>query len=204
MPLPGFAGMDPTLLAAYTYWAALVVAVLAIAAVYFLLRSRLGLVLTAIRDDETAARTSGVKVGLARLLVFVVAAAGCGAAGGVLAIDQLQVVPGTSGGVFSVQWTAIMAFATIIGGLGTIEGPILGTAVYMILEQTLQSYNAWYLIILGLVAIGVALFARRGLWGLVDDRFNIRLFPVGYYLWSPGERRGRQGRQAKGAAGVAS
>jgi branched-chain amino acid transport system permease protein len=100
-----------------------------------------------------------------------------------------------------------MAFATIIGGLGTIEGPILGTAVYMILEQTLQSYNAWYLIILGLVAIGIALFARRGLWGLVDDRFNIRLFPVGYYLWSPGERRrgqGRQGRQAKGAAGVAS
>jgi branched-chain amino acid transport system permease protein len=125
----------------------------------------------------------------------------------VLAIDQLQVVPGTAGGVFSVQWTAIMAFATIIGGLGTIEGPILGTAVYMILEQTLQSYNAWYLIILGLVAIGVALFARRGLWGLVDDRLNIRLFPVGYYLWSPGERRGRQGRQgrpAKGAAGVAS
>jgi branched-chain amino acid transport system permease protein len=203
MPLPGFAGMDPTLLAAYTYWAALIVAVLAIAAVYFLLRSRLGLVLTAIRDDETAARTSGVKVGLARLLVFVVAAAGCGAAGGVLAIDQLQVVPGTSGGVFSVQWTAIMAFATIIGGLGTIEGPILGTAVYMILEQTLQSYNAWYLIILGLVAIGIALFARRGLWGLVDDRFNIRLFPVGYYLWSPGERRRRPGRQAKGTAGVA-
>jgi hypothetical protein len=72
----------------------------------------------------------------------------------------------------------------------------------MILEQTLQSYNAWYLIILGLVAIGVALFARRGLWGLVDDRFNIRLFPVGYYLWSPGERR-RPGRQAKGTAGVA-
>ena len=96
-----------------------------------------------------------------------------------------------------------MAFAIIIGGLGTIEGPILGTAVYMILEQTLQSYNAWYLIILGLVAIGIALFARRGLWGLVDDRFNIRLFPVGYYLWSPGERRRRPGRQAKGAAGVA-
>ena len=149
MPLPGLSGMDPTLLAAYTYWAALVVAVLAIAAVYFLLRSRVGLVLTAIRDDETAARTSGVRVGLARLLVFVVAAAGCGAAGGVLAIDQLQVVPGTSGGVFTVQWTAIMAFAIIIGGLGTIEGPILGTIVYMVLEQTLQSYNAWYLIVLG-------------------------------------------------------
>jgi len=87
-----------------------------------------------------------------------------------------------------VQWTAEMAFATIIGGLGTIEGPILGTAVYMVLQQTLQSYNAWYLIILGLVAIFVALFARRGLWGLVDEHLNVRLFPVGYWLRTSGAK----------------
>jgi branched-chain amino acid transport system permease protein len=191
MPLPGFVGYDPAVLTADTYWAGLIVAVLAIGTVYFLLRSKLGLVLTAIRDDERAARSSGVRVGLARMLVFVVAAAGCGAAGGVLAIDQLQVVPGTAGGVFSVQWTAEMAFTVIIGGLGTIEGPIIGTIVYMVLQQTLQSYNAWYLIILGLVAIVVSLFARRGLWGLLDERFGIRLFPVGYYLWAPGEKRRR-------------
>jgi len=132
-----------------------------------------------------------VRVGTARMLVFVVAAVGCGAAGGVLAIDQLQVVPGTAGGVFSVQWTAEMAFTVIIGGLGTIEGPIIGTIVYLVLQQTLQSYNAWYLIILGLVAIVVSLFARRGLWGMLDERFGIRLFPVGYYLWAPGETRRR-------------
>ena len=89
-----------------------------------------------------------------------------------------------------------MAFAVIIGGIGTIEGPILGTIVYMVLQQELQSYNAWYLIILGVVAIAIALFARRGLWGTVDDRFNIRLFPVGYHLWAPGERRGRTARHA--------
>jgi ABC-type branched-subunit amino acid transport system permease subunit len=179
LPLPGFTGMDPTLLTAYTYWAGLAVTVLAMLAVYLLLRGRLGLVLTAVRDDEVAARSSGARVGLARLLVFVVAGIGCAAAGGVLAISQLQVQPSA---VFSVQWTAEMAFATIIGGLGTIEGPIIGTAVYMILQQTLQSYNAWYLIILGLVAILVALFARRGLWGLVDERLHLRLFPVGYWL----------------------
>jgi branched-chain amino acid transport system permease protein len=193
MPLPGLTGMSPTLLSAYTYWAALAVAVLAIAGVYFLLRGRLGLVLTAIRDDERAARSSGARVGVARLLVYVVAAVGCGAAGGVLAIDQLQVVPGTSGGVFSVIWTAEMAFAVIIGGIGTIEGPIIGTIVYMVLEQTLQSYNAWYLIILGLVAIAVTLFARRGIWGTLDEKFNIRLFPVGYHLWAPGETRRKRG-----------
>ena len=189
MALPGLVGYDPAVLTADTYWAALAVAVLAVAGVYFLLRSRLGLVLTAIRDDERAARSSGARVGVARMLVFVVAAVGCGAAGGIEAIDQLQVVPTGGGGVFSVQWTAIMAFAVIIGGLGTIEGPILGTIVYMVLQQTLQSHNAWYLIILGLVAIGIALFARRGLWGLLDEKFNIRLFPVGYYLWAPGEKR---------------
>src|SRR6202034_2836250 len=173
-----------------------------IGAVYFLLRSRTGLVLTAIRDDERAARSSGVRVGTARLLVFIVAAAGCGAAGGVLAIEQLQVVPGTSGGVFSVQWTAEMAFAVIIGGIGTIEGPILGTVVYMVLQQTLQSYNAWYLIILGLVAIAIALWSRRGLWGLVDEHLHLRLFPVGYWLWSDDDTasRRRLGLRRSGSA----
>ena len=192
MPLPGFTGMDPTLLTAYTYWAGLAVTVLTLVVIYLLLRSRLGLVLTAIRDDEVAARSSGARVGLARMLVFLVAGAGCGAAGALLAISQLQVQPSA---VFSVQWTAEMAFATIIGGLGTIEGPIIGTAVYMVLQQTLSSYNAWYLIILGLVAIGVALFARRGLWGLVDEHLNVRLFPVGYWLRLDTDRpAGRAGR----------
>ncbi|HEX2744609.1 MAG TPA: branched-chain amino acid ABC transporter permease [Streptosporangiaceae bacterium] len=189
MPLPGLSGYSPTLLVAYTYWIGLAVTVLALGTVYLLLRGRLGLVLTAIRDDEVAARSSGARVGLARMLVFVIAAIGCGAAGGVLAISQLIVQPSA---VFSVQWTAEMAFAVIIGGLGTIEGPILGTAVYIILQQTLASYNAWYLIILGLVAIVIALFARRGLWGLVDEHLHVRLFPVGYWLWAPGSN-GRRG-----------
>jgi len=130
--------------------------------------------------------------------VFVVAGAGCGAAGAVLAISQLQVQPSA---VFSVQWTAEMAFATIIGGLGTMEGPIIGTAVYMVLQQTLASYNAWYLIVLGLVAILIALWFRRGLWGLVDEHLHIRLFPVGYWLWPgdqepPAPRLRRPGRRA--------
>jgi branched-chain amino acid transport system permease protein len=189
MPMPGLASFGSVLLSAYTYWAGLAVTVLALAAVYFLLRSRVGLVLTAIRDDETAARSSGVRVGLARMLVFVVAAIGCGAAGAVLAIQQLQVVPQTSGGVFSVQWTAEMAFAVIIGGIGTIEGPIIGTIIYMVLQQTLQQYNVWFVITLGIVAIAITLFARRGLWGLVDEHLGIRLFPVGYYLWPAGKPR---------------
>ena len=199
MALPGLTGFDPTLLTAYTYWAGLAVTVLAMAGIYLLLRGRLGLVLTAIRDDEVAARSSGARVGLARLLVFVVAGAGCGAGGAVLALSQLQVQPSA---VFSVQWTAEMAFVTIIGGIGTIEGPIIGTVVYMVLQQTLQSYNAWYLIILGLVAVSVALFARRGLWGLVDSRLNLRLFPVGYWLRQGGDGRRPRRLLARGGQGT--
>ena len=189
MSLPGLSSYGPTLLLAYTYWIGLAVTVLSLGTVYLLLRGRLGLVLTAIRDDEVAARSSGARVGLARMIVFVVAAIGCGAAGGLLAISQLIVQPSA---VFSVQWTAEMAFAVIIGGLGTIEGPILGTIVYIVLQQTLASYNAWYLIVLGLVAILVALFARRGLWGLADKHLNVRLFPVGYWLRITGSA-GRSG-----------
>ncbi len=194
MPLPP-TGLDPVLLTAYIYWAGLAVTVLALLAIYLMLRGRLGLVLTAIRDDEVAARSSGARVGLARLLVFVVAGAGCGAAGALLALNQGNVQPDA---VFSIQFTAEMAFATIIGGLGTIEGPIIGTAVYMVLQQALASYNAWYLIALGLVAIVVALFARRGIWGLVDEHLNVRLFPVGYWLRTPADapRLGGKGRAA--------
>jgi branched-chain amino acid transport system permease protein len=195
LSLPHTPRLSSAVLEAYTYWIGLAVTVLALLAVYLLLRSRLGLVLTAVRDDEVAARSSGARVGVARMLVFVVAGIGCGAAGALLAVSQLIVQPSA---VFSVQWTAYMAFAVIIGGLGTIEGPILGTIVYMVLQQTLQSYNAWYLIILGLVAMGVAIFARRGLWGLVDEHLHVRLFPVGYWLWDPDTRGSRGSRRRRG------
>jgi branched-chain amino acid transport system permease protein len=158
--------------------------------VYLMLRSRLGLELTAVRDDEVGARSVGVRVAGARRMVFVVAAIGCAAAGGVVVISQLNVQPTSA---FSVQWSAEMIFVTIIGGIGTIEGPILGTIIFFVLQQTLSSYGAWYLIVLGLVAMAVAIFARRGLWGLVADRFHIRIFPVGYWLWPDGQ--GRPGRR---------
>jgi branched-chain amino acid transport system permease protein len=185
-PLPGFSGLSPTLLTAYTYWIALAVTVVVLAAVYLILRSRLGLVLTAIRDDEIGARSIGARVWGARRFVFMVAAAGCGAAGALVVISQLNVQPSSA---FSVQWSAEMIFVTIIGGIGTIEGPILGTILFFALQQTLSSYGTWYLMILGLVAIVVAVWARRGLWGLFADRFHVRLFPVGYWLWPEGDRR---------------
>ena len=188
MSLPHTPNLSGALLTADTYWIGLAVTVVALAGMYLLLRGRVGLVLTAIRDDEVAARSSGVRVGLARMLVFVVAGIGCGAAGALLAISQFVVQPNA---VFNVEWTAKMAFAVVIGGIGTIEGPIIGTIVYMLLQQNLAAYNVWYFIVLGLVAIIVVITLRRGLWGEVDERLHIRPFPVGYWLWTPDQPRKR-------------
>ena len=186
-PLPGLGNVSATQLTAFTYWAALAVAAIAVAVAYLMLRSRLGLELTAVRDDEIGARSLGVRVSRARRLVFMVAAAGCGAAGALLIISQLNVEPAAA---FSVQWSAEMIFVTIIGGIGTIEGPIIGTIVFFVLQQTLSSHGTWYFIILGLLAMAIAIWAPRGLWGLFADRFHIRLFPVGYWLWPAGQASG--------------
>jgi branched-chain amino acid transport system permease protein len=178
-PVPGLDGFGPTLLLNYTYWTALGVALVSVISVYLLLRSRLGLVLTAVRDNEAGARSVGSRVGSAKRAVYVLAAAGCGAAGAVIAISQLDVEPGN---VFNVQWTAYMIFAVLIGGLGTIEGPVIGSVVFIVLQQSLSQYNAWYLIILGGIAMVMAIWARRGLWGLVSARVPVHFFPVGYYV----------------------
>ena len=182
--LPGL-NLSPTLFNAYTYWASLAVAVIVITTVYFLLRSPVGLVLTAIRDDETGARSVGGRVARTQRLVFLVAAAGCGAAGTIYIISGQFVAPTAA---FGVQWSADMIFITIIGGIGTIEGPILGTIVFYVLQQTLAQDGTWYFIVLGLIAIAVAIWAPRGLWGMISDKLGIRLFPVGYYLWPAGSK----------------
>jgi len=190
----GFQGIDPTLLGAYTYWASLAVSVLALTAAYVILRGRTGLVMTAVRDNEVGARSAGARVTRAKRFVYLIAGAGAGAAGALVAVSQQFVQPAS---VFSVEWSAKMIFVTIIGGIGSIEGPIIGSIVYIVLQQTLSQYGAWYLILLGGVAVVVAIWFPQGLWGFVSRRLNIRLFPVGFWLWWPGEspRRGRSGER---------
>jgi branched-chain amino acid transport system permease protein len=177
--LPGFANVGATLLGAETYWGALAVAVVTVVGVYVLLRSRLGLVLTAIRDNEVGARSVGARVTRAKRTVYLVAAAGCAAAGAMVAISQLNVEAAT---VFNIQWTAYMIFAVLIGGIGSIEGPIIGSIIFIVLQQTLSQYNAWYLVLLGSLAIVMAIWVRGGLWSFLTSKVPIHLFPV-QYLW---------------------
>jgi branched-chain amino acid transport system permease protein len=153
------------------------VAFVVVAATYFILRSRLGLVLSSMRDNETAARSSGAKVTSTRRLIYVIAAAGCGAAGAVLAISQPFVQPGNA---FSINWAAEMLFVSMIGGLGTIEGPIIGCVIFFVLQQWLQNLGAWYLIIFGSLAVVIALWLPKGIWGAIRERTHFELLPVGY------------------------
>jgi len=176
--VPGLGGFDPVVLGAYTYWAALGVAVLSLVGSYVLLRTRVGLALTAVRDDETAARNVGVRVSHAKRIVYLAAAVGAGGAGALLAISQLNV---EAHNVYGVQWSAYMIFVVLIGGIGTLEGPILGTIVFFVLQRTLASQGAWYLIIVGSVAVVMAVWVRKGLWGIAE-RFGLRLFPTGYHV----------------------
>jgi branched-chain amino acid transport system permease protein len=180
--LPGLTNFAYKTLNHDTYLAAWFVALIVIVATYILLRSRLGLVLSSVRDNEFAARSSGAKVTTTRRTVFIVAAAGCGAAGAVLAISQPFIQLGNE---FNLQWAAEMLFASMIGGLGTIEGPILGCIIYFVLQQTLQNYGAWYLIIFGALAVAVAIWQPRGIWGFVRDTFHFELLPVGYRVRGP-------------------
>ncbi len=158
------------------YWLTLAAVMLVIAGVVLLLRSRYGLALTAIRDNELAARSNGVDVVRTKLVVYVLTALGTATVGALIFLQKLRVSPDTA---FSVNdWTAFVIFITVIGGIGRVEGPIVGTIVFFALRQSIADLGSIYLLILGAVAIAVMLVAPRGLWGLVADRFGWQLFPL--------------------------
>ena len=168
---------EPNFRQAYTFWLALGFAVIFLAALFLLLRSPLGVSLQAIRDDEEAARSIGVRVASRKRLLFVLAAFGCSAAGVLVVANTLFIEPGS---VFSVQWSAYIIFMVLVGGLGTFEGPILGAILLFAIQATFTQGGPWYLVGLGATAAFFALALPRGLWGTVEERLGLRLMPVGY------------------------
>jgi branched-chain amino acid transport system permease protein len=160
---------------ATTYWIALCLGFGLTIGVYVLLRSRLGLALRAIRDSAPASESLGVKVARVKLLVYVASAGGLGLAGALIYLTKLRISPDAA---FSVDWTVLMIFIVVIGGIGTIEGPIVGTAVFFLLRGLLADYGPWYLVVLGSVAVLVMFKARSGVWGWLATRFDLQLFPT--------------------------
>ena len=162
------------------YWMALGAAVVVIAAVYLFLRSRRGLALTAIRDNELAAASLGIDVWRIKFVVYVVTGGLTAMLGALIFLQKLRISPDAA---FSVNdWTAFVIFIVVIGGIGTLEGPIIGTLVFFALRETLADLGTIYLIVLGFVAIVVMLKAPRGVWGFVRERYDIQLFPLAYHV----------------------
>jgi len=171
---------DPIFRNLFTYWLSLGVVALALVGTFYLLRSRMGIALQSIRDNEVAARALGINVNRTKRVVFVIAAIGTSLAGSVICLQAIGVASPPQ--IFSVSYSAFMIFMVLIGGIGTIEGPILGALIYYVMDLYFGQLGLWYLVVLGLLAVVVTLFLPKGIWGELSERFNITLFPVGHRI----------------------
>jgi branched-chain amino acid transport system permease protein len=148
----------------------------------WLLRSKPGLAFMCVRDNELAARAIGIDVLPSRFLAYVLSAAGCAAAGSVSLLGGLVVQPGNA---FAPDWTVIMTFVVVVGGIGTLEGPILGTLIYFALRQLLTVVfplsGTWYLVAMGSVAVATMLYSPKGLWPILRDRVGLDWLTVRRY-----------------------
>lgn len=173
--LTALRGIDKATRESTTYWMALFCVVISIWLVYVFLRSKQGLALLAIRDNEVAAQSQGIAVSRMKLAVYVVAATGAGLAGSLYFVGNLRISPDAA---FSVNWSAFAIFMVVIGGIGRIEGPIIGALIFWALNKFFSDYGTWYLIGLGLLAIFTTIFFKQGLWGYVQQRWGWTLFPI--------------------------
>jgi branched-chain amino acid transport system permease protein len=108
-------------------------------------------------------------------MVFIISAAVTGIAGALIYVNVLRIIPNAA---FGVQWTAYMIFIVVIGGIGTIEGPIIGTILFTVIRENLANFGEWSFILLGAIAVVMMLIAPQGVWGLVRERFHWELFPA--------------------------
>jgi len=157
------------------YYCCLAVGVGSVVLVCLILRSKLGLALMAMRDNESAAEVRGINLYKTKLISFVIAACWTSITGCAIALNVTRVVPSAS---FSIEWTVSMVFIVIIGGIGTIEGPIIGAAIYIFLRQYLINYPGYSNIILGAIAIILIIAAPKGIMGYLHDKLGWELIPI--------------------------
>jgi branched-chain amino acid transport system permease protein len=157
------------------YYASAVLCVCSLFLVYTLLRSNLGLALMAIRDDDVASEMMGVNIFRCKLVCFLLSAFITGLSAGVLYLNTVFIQPFEA---FGIGWTVNLLFIVIIGGIGTLEGPIIGAVVFVILQQFLSAYVGYNLIILGAVTIAVMFFCPRGIAGTLQHQYGMEIFPM--------------------------
>ena len=131
-----------------------------------LLRSKMGLGLMAMRDHPTAASTIGVNLFRTRFLVYEVSVALTALTGAVFFINKGVIYPESG---FSISWTVSVVFIGIIGGTGTVEGPVIGAVIYVLLQEFLAHYPGWSNIMLGVTTILVICFMPGGIARKLPD-----------------------------------
>jgi len=149
------------------YYLSLVIAVLAVVVVDWIRRSRLGLGLMSIREDEDAAEASGVNTLKYKLTAFLISTSLAGLGGGVYAYYAAAVRPGY---LFSALWTFDAVIIVFVGGVGTITGPIIGAIFFVLLKQLLSLYlpGGSHVMVFGILFIIVVLYLPGGLIGLIS------------------------------------
>lgn len=157
------------------YYAAIIMGICSVALVYFLLKSKLGLALMAMRDDVGAAEGVGINSFKSKLWCFLIASFITGVTAGILYLNQVFVQPYSA---FGIEWTVRLCFIVIIGGIGTVEGPIIGALIFVLLQQYLAEYASISLLLLGGISVIVMLVFPKGIMGTVQDR-------LGYEFLSP-------------------
>lgn len=165
---------DRAVRAGFVYWTVFAIFGAVFIGALMLMRSRWGLALRAMRDSELAAESVGIRLQPLRLTLYCVVGGLTAAVGAVVLLQKLRISPDAA---FNVQdWTAFVLFIAVIGGVGTLEGPIIGTLIFIVLRETLADYGPAYLIILGLVGVATMLFAPKGIWGGLGGR-GLSLLP---------------------------
>ena len=167
-----FVPFDTTLI----YWHLLGLAVLVFLVGWLLRRTRLGIALLVIGDDETMARQAGINVPLAKVAIFVVSSVFMTVVGAVMAPRFGYLTPNFAFNPLISFQVVIMA---LLGGMQRLWGPVLGVVPLMLLSELLQvRFPFWYSVFLGLVFMIIVYFLPRGITGLVEDGWRVLRRPI--------------------------
>ena len=149
---------------AQLYWMAMAIGVVSVILMRYILRSKFGAGLAAVRDNDVTAASSGINVYKLKVFSFVISALVTGLAGAVFYVFQGYIEPASA---FSVRWLVIIMLATVIGGEGIEEGPIIGTVIVVVLYFVLARYADISLIIQGVILVAIMLLAPQGIMGTI-------------------------------------
>jgi len=148
------------------YYAFLILFVVLMFAVYFIRRSRFGLALQSIGENEEAAAHTGINVTLVKVVTFAISAFFMGAAGATIATRWTYIDPYIA---FDAKISFIPILMAIFGGMGKLYGPVIGAVIFAYLQETLiTEFPELYMLIFGVVLVAAILFMPEGLVGVIE------------------------------------